>query len=130
MKTVKIKSATISYDSRGFLRMEFPDKKVKVDLSEADKQVQAALEVSGGKRCPVLIDARLGYQEFSDEAFKHVANHSKMNRLRSAEALLVAGLSKALMARFYYLFHKPKNPLKVFTKENEAINWVLQFTEK
>jgi hypothetical protein len=43
----------------------------------------------------------------------------------AASAVVVDSLPYKLIANFYLKFNKPKRPYKVFSKQEEAINWLL-----
>jgi len=94
-------------------------------LETAIENVAASKKVHAGKKRPMLIDTRnLKSQEkkardyFASDAFSEVA---------LAIALLIdSGLSKVI-GNFYMGLNKPKTETRLFTSENDAIDWLNEY---
>lgn len=76
----------------------------------------------------VLIDLRTN-PVISKEARDFAAGGGTKSYI-SAFAILASELSMRLVGNFFIHFHKPGQPTKIFTDENEARKWLLQQTEK
>jgi hypothetical protein len=118
--------AVVSVDPKGFLRMTMRKTEDEIDLAEAKLHIEAAHTLTAGKRMPVLIDAR-NYVSMTKEAREYFSKNEIVEGKRIAEALLVNNLASKLMAKAYTVFNKPDNPHKIFTSENEAVKWLLNF---
>lgn len=128
MNTISLEKVEIVLEPLGFLRMKFKDSEEEVDIQEAKEHMEACLKITKGKKIPVLLDARNGLPPMSEAALSYFAKN-ELTHLRLAEAILINSLAKRIIARFYFLFHKPNNPLKIFASEKEAIFWLKKFIE-
>lgn len=126
MNRVSLEKVEVVLDPQGFLRMIFKDSEEEIDLQEAKEHVQACLKITKGNKVPILLDARKGLPPMSQAALGYFAKN-ELTHLRLAEAILIDTLAKRMLARFYYLFHKPKNPLRIFSNEKEAVGWLVNY---
>ena len=55
---------------------------------------------------------------------EHFAKDPKTSDLRLAEAFVLDNLPMRIYARFYKFKHRPKNPVKIFSSREKAINWL------
>ena len=68
----------------------------------------------------------LKYSVFSPEAQKYLANEAPMvvqNRLLGF-AITIDSLPNRMLAKFYIAFFKPTYPVKIFSNETEAMDWL------
>lgn len=96
-------------------------------LEDAKEQVAAVWKVSQGRRRPVLVDAREG--RFMDRAARVYYASDEAARFRSASALLVGSTVTRVMASFFLGLNKPTHPVRLFTSEDEALDWLRGFLE-
>jgi hypothetical protein len=122
---IATKTTVISLLNDDILLVKFLDNDEEIDLQEAKAQLDAANTISGGKKMLVLIDARQSIHEFSNDAKEFIANVN----VKKAEAMLVKELHQRIIATFYLKLSGSKHahPVKVFSNETEAINWLLSF---
>lgn len=94
-------------------------------LDDAKEVSAAAVEVSGGKKRPVLVDmAKL--KSVSREAQEyHSADEAVPDC--SAVALIVGSPVSRVIASFFLRFRSVKYPIKLFTSEGDAIEWLKGF---
>ncbi|NQY68098.1 MAG: hypothetical protein HRT72_10325 [Flavobacteriales bacterium] len=64
----------------------------------------------------------------SDEARLELANF-KRDKIKIAEAGVVPSLVTRIMAQFFMAFFKPPRPIKMFTDEEAALKWLLQYRD-
>lgn len=76
----------------------------------------------------VLIDLRSN-PTISKEA-RDFAASGPIRGYISAFAILASDLSMRLVGNFFIHFHKPDQPTKIFTDENEARKWLMEQREK
>ena len=76
----------------------------------------------------VLVDLRT-HPVISKEAREFAAS-GQLQSVISAFAILASDLSMKLVGNFFIHFHKPDQPTRVFTNEEEARTWLLEQREK
>lgn len=121
---ITTKTAEISYDERGFLRINFLNNHEIFDLVEAQAQMDAGHQIMKGVKAPVLVDARDSFQVPSKEAKVFLAK----NEFKTAEAILTNSLPQSVIGNFYMRLVKKSNgtPVKLFRDEEKAIAWLLK----
>lgn len=122
---IATKTSVISLLNEDILFVKFLDNDEEIDLQEAKAQLDAATQLSGGTKILVLIDARRSVHSLSNEAKDFIANVN----VKKAEAILVKELHQRIIATFYLKLSGSKHahPVKVFSNETEAVNWLLSF---
>lgn len=95
-----------------------------VGLEDAKKMVRDRLEFCAGTSYPHLFDiSRI--KKMSKEARDYFADEG--NDLVSASALLVSSSVVKMIANFFIVVNKPKNPTKTFTDKHQALRWLNKF---
>lgn len=112
----------IFWDARGFIRINLLDSQLAYDLEEAKKQFDMAFKITGGERSKVLVDTR-GSNALPD---KEAQDFTTTAPLRIAEAILVESLSMRILSKFY-MKKNTNNTVKIFSKEKNAIDWLVNF---
>ncbi|MBA3680999.1 MAG: hypothetical protein H0W73_07505 [Bacteroidetes bacterium] len=130
MRSLKTYNSEINYDERGFLRIAFNDTDDEIDFDEIKQQVDACFIITEGKATPVLIDVRNGKKNLSPEARTYAGKNNPYRHLKLAEALLIKSLPQRIMANFFIKIGKSRHPSKVFTREEAAVKWLLEFVNK
>ncbi|MFN3342244.1 MAG: STAS/SEC14 domain-containing protein [Flavobacteriales bacterium] len=77
-----------------------------------------------GKKMVALIDIRGIALNMSNEAKQLAANHQELNECRIAEAILTDSLAIRIAANFYFKFFRLPIPMKLFSKEEKAMDWL------
>lgn len=121
---ITTKTAELSYDERGFLRINFLNNHEIFDLAEAEAQIEAGHQIMKGVKAPVLVDARDSFQVPSKEAKELLAK----NEYKTAEAILTNSLPQSVIGNFYMRIVKKSNstPIKLFINEKKAIAWLIK----
>lgn len=130
MKSLKTYNSDINFDDRGFLRIAFNDTEDEIEFDEIKQQVDACYILTEGRPIPVLIDVRNGRKNLSPEARSYAGKNNPYKHLKLAEALLINSFPQRLMANFFMKFNKHHHPSKVFTREEAAVKWLLEFVKK
>jgi hypothetical protein len=94
------------------------------ELEDAIEANNAYFKISKQKPFVSLIDARNKYGNITNEARMHYVYDEKTKSIRLAEAIVLNNLPARIIAKFYIRHNKPLNPVKIFTKREEAINWL------
>lgn len=119
-KTITTKLAEISKEEN-FIRLKFFNSNEDFDLEEAKMQYNAASELCNGKPYKVLIDVRgvdVSPQKEAQDFLSHLDE-------KIAEAIIVNSLALRILSKFYKN-KSSNNPVKIFSKEEKAIEWLLQ----
>ncbi len=68
---------------------------------------------------------------FEAGEFTSISKEARLNAVKLEEqspiiatAIVVKNLGQRIIADYYYKFNKPKSPLKIFTRSEEAILWL------
>jgi hypothetical protein len=95
----------------------------QINIDEVDAIDNAIISLSGGAPCFILVIPGVG-SNADNEARQHAANRRKEKRI-VAEAIVVSNLPLRMLANFYIRFNKPKQKVKVFSSEEDGLEWLL-----
>jgi len=125
--SVTTKVAEFKIDPKGFLRITLLDNNEVFDEEEARVQLETAKKITNSEKSLVLVDVRKSMHVPTVEAKKIIASSYPY---KIAEAIIINSLGQRLLGNFYFKIISKKNkslPRKIFTDENSAINWLLEF---
>ncbi|HEY0733875.1 MAG TPA: STAS/SEC14 domain-containing protein [Herpetosiphonaceae bacterium] len=100
---------------------------MKETKEDAQESLRAALQVSGGKRRPVLVDLRKMQAQERDA--REIYRGPETAQFASAAALLVESRISKLIANFFMAIVRAQIVIKIFTDEAEAVEWLQDFHE-
>lgn len=112
----------IFWDEKGFIRLNLIETQNAFGLKEAERQFEIASQIAEGKEYKVLVDTRGSNALPDKEAQDFTASAPK----RIAEAIIVDSLSMRILSKFYMKKNK-QNTVKIFSKEKNAIEWLVNF---
>ena len=119
------KEITTSFHKASFLDEGI----VKVICITSDETIEKARQLSdsikritGNKKCPLLVDIR-NQRSISREARQFYSSKEFKDNV-TAIALIVESAISKVMANFYLGLNKPPYPTRLFTNEDEAIDWL------
>ena len=108
----------------GIVRVEyFPD--VEETLADAKENIETIMKVSKRKKCPILVDGR-NLKSITREARTYYAGEEAGKVVNVAVFLIRSPVNK-IIGNFSMNFNKPKYPVKLFTSETDAIEWLKGF---
>ena len=81
-------------------------------------------EITGGKKAKFVFEGG-DFVSITKEAREN-AIRIEENTPTMASAILVMNLGQKIIADFYYLVNKPKQPYKVFSSFTKAVDWLNQ----
>ena len=112
-------------DERGFIHsIILPG--AEQTLADAQENVRVSLELGGGRRRPVLVDLRQIKSQTREARDYYGGEESGL--CFNAAAVLVGSPVSRLLGNFFLGFNKSAHsPLKLFTSEQEAIEWLMTF---
>lgn len=112
------------YDN-SIVKIRFKDG-VKFELEDAVEANQTMFDLAKGKPFLSLVDSVDVRGEISNEALEHFAKHPLTKGIRRAEAIVINSLHNRILANFYLKFSKSHNPVKVFSRMEPAVKWLLE----
>ncbi len=118
------KSETIILDSSGIAKC-YVHKDYFLELEDARENVEVVKKLGNGKLIPVLVDIREA-KGGSKECRAYFASEEAA-KIQSACALLVASPLSRLIGNFFIGLNKTKFPTKLFSDEDEAMDWLKKF---
>lgn len=98
----------------------------EMDITIAETCVKDRLAYIGSYTYPSLFDITKVKQS-TKGARDYMANEG--NAGVAASAILVSSPMVKMAANFYIKVNKPKNPTRMFTDRNEAVEWLKQFKQ-
>jgi hypothetical protein len=113
----------IYWDERGFVRLNLLETQNSYGLEEMKMQLETASQIAGEGKYKVLVDTR-GSNALADKEAQDFATNDAM---RIAEAIIVNSLSMRILSKFYLKKNK-NNAVKIFSKEKNAIDWLVNFS--
>lgn len=103
-------------------------KETVIDLSIAKKMISHRLVVSEKKIYPICSDVR-SVKKITKEARDYFASDKGSEGI-IASAILIDSPFLTMIGNFFNNINKPKAPSKLFTNEEEAVNWLKNYMEK
>jgi hypothetical protein len=94
----------------------------ELTLEDAKESMAAYLKLNKGKRRPLFIDIK-NLKSFTLEARKYYAGEEAA-RAASASALVVGSHVSRVLGNFYLGISKPIFPTRIFSSEDEALEWL------
>ncbi len=123
----KARIATVFLDDDGILKVCQYDH-VDASLEDLVEINNYSLALCGGKKVPVLNDIR-GIKSVEREA-RQFPSHPDVVRLSKACALLVSSPVSRVIGNFFLGFNKPPYPVKLFSSEEKALEWLKNFLKE
>ena len=98
----------------------------KIDLATAKNILRERLEFTEGKSVPVLvIDS--GLVSMDKTARDFLSSNEGIQGIR-ASALISSSIVNSMLVNFILKISRPELPVKVFTKREDALEWLKTFT--
>lgn len=98
-----------------------------LEIEAARTIVKDRIAYSNGISYPCLFDIT-NVKESTKEARDYMANEG--NDLVTASAIIVGSPVLRMMANFFIMVNKPKNPTMMFTDQESALEWLQQFKKR
>lgn len=91
-------------------------------LADAKQGIASVVQVSKGKRCPLLVDMR-NIKSMDRTARQELAAYTGVTSV----AVLVDSPVSRIIGNFFTAFNKSAVPLRLFSSEAEATEWLKGF---
>lgn len=116
----KIVGEYFDYELRaGFVEVRYKVKLITLDI--AKESVRIRKEISRGNSYPVLVKGAL-VSKFDKESRDYLSSEEATDGVL-AGGILVRSVFQATLVNFFLKVTRPKIPAKLFTKEEDIINW-------
>ena len=122
-KHIELEKVHLYLIEEGFTLLVAKDK-VDIELNDAIEIDDISYDLVEGKPFVTLVDVRNVRSNMSHDAREHFATNKKITDIRKAQSIVVNNLHTKILANFYMKFHKPVNPVKIFSDYNKAEKWV------
>jgi hypothetical protein len=107
------------------LPIVFPDD--KLTIADARNIIEGASKLTNGKKTPMLVESSYA-RPMNSEAKEFLTGMEAANVV-SALAMITSSSLNKLLRNVLLGINKPSYPVKLFTSEAEAINWLKRFLE-
>lgn len=124
-KEAVLQTVWLGLGEDGILRIRILEN-ATITFEQAKLQEQTIHRLIGDSRVPVLIDAREPYS-WEKEAQQYIADHAASYRI--ATAVITNNPVSRLITNTYVSIFKPSYPVKLFTEESKAIEWLKGFKD-
>ena len=118
---IRTRTADVWMEADGIVRFKSLPNSVH-KLEDAVENVRAGAIASNGVCVPCLVDLRIVHS-MAREARMYYAGEETA-KWESAAALIISSGAGRMLGNFFMGLNKPLFPTKLFTDENEALNWL------
>lgn len=119
IKKIEVSTGTFTLEKNGIIYSHpNPRFEGKIDLMKAVESVKAIEEICDGSPKPII--GFMADHEITDEARKYLLE----NIYVSCAALIANSFIAQMMANLIINFKKPPVPIRLFSNEEQALNWI------
>jgi hypothetical protein len=118
------RATRISLCDDGIVRVMLK-KNSEIGVQQAKENIQAYSDIAAGNKYAFIFYCENDNVVYSEEARTYAKNNEALFP-KICMAVLVKTLAHKLVANFYFKFHKPAYPYKVFDKLADAEAWCWQ----
>jgi hypothetical protein len=122
IKSINTKYGQMTIENGIYKMYYYPLK--ELNLSIAKEIVRERISFKKGVSYPSLFDIQQ-VENSTKEARDYMANEG--NDLVIASAIIVGSPVIKMMANFFIMVNKPKNPTRMFTDNGSALEWLEQY---
>jgi len=99
-----------------------------VEIADAIENSAIVKEISDGKTYPMLVNLK-EIKSITKEARDHFSMQGRTPGIK-AIGLLIKSPASTIIGNFFLGLNKSVVPVKLFTKEEKAVDWLKQFLKK
>lgn len=126
IKTKVYPLATLEYNPKTNILIYRVKQDIEVDIYEITEMLKYVEEFMGYVKHYAVIDFGSNVMSTNEGRNKY-AESNYIQTYRIADAFLVKSLPLRIVANFFIKITRPKTPTQLFTDEQEAINWLLNY---
>jgi hypothetical protein len=121
-----VRVAKVWLGEDGIVRViHVPD--AEVELADAEETMAAYLKIYEGKKRPLFVDTKT-MKNLAREA-RHYYASEEAARVASAVAIIISTPLSRVLGNFYLGLSNPHLPTRLFTEEDEALDWLKGYLE-
>jgi hypothetical protein len=115
-------SATFELRDR-YVYVKFKDD-CNIDIAEAKIHAEHCIDLSNGEKIAFILDGLDISMRIDDDARRYWTDFEPLLNVIKATAVLANVTQTKFLARYYIKHHKTNHPVKVFSNEQDALNWI------
>lgn len=124
MKKRETKTHVLYLDEHGIIHIDLREG-AHVELSSLHEVHKICNELAGNGKKLVMVDAR-PHHTMTDEAMSYL-NSQMVDKSRLATGIISEKLAIRIMVDYITNILKPHSPVQMFSTEEEALKWLLEF---
>jgi hypothetical protein len=124
-EVIETRTARLWVGSDGILRSVIKQG-AEEDVEDAQANMEAGLRLAAGREMPMLVDMT-GMRSITRPARRHYADPGSEIAYASAMALVGSSPVARAIGNFAIGLSQPRRPLKMFSTEAEALEWLQGF---
>ena len=97
------------------------------EIELLEEYIEFIVKFFNGKAMPAMVDMRTHYITIPTKALKAFASDPRITGIKKAEAILIKSLPNRLAFNFYLKVMKPKKPARMFSNEEDAVEWLSKY---
>jgi hypothetical protein len=122
LETIELPKATLYWRSDKILKIVIKPK-VNISLADSIQIFESMKKFSTGKK-DMLVMTIAGEEATNDHEVREFSSSDECSRYTKGEAVVVHSLAHKLLINFALKFYKPNRPMRMFTNEEEAVDWL------
>ena len=126
MKIIELETARIQLREDGIMHIHIKEGR-EMHLNDAIQVVEAIGKLGNKQKVPVLIDC--GEFATIDKEVRMFSASEKANVYTLAEAVAYHSFAHKLLIDFYVDYNKPSIETKVFSSNEEAVDWLKKIAQ-
>ena len=123
-KVIETGSSVIRMGEDGIIHIEYLPG-AELALENVKEEEAAAAKLANGKRFPILVDSR-NLRSLSKEGRAYIEGEGGA-KVSIATAVLITTPIGRIIGNFFMSINRPIYPVKLFTSEDEAIEWLRRY---
>lgn len=101
---------------------------IEIEINGAKENVSALKNVCGDKKTPIIIDSR--NIKSMDRESRIYFSSEEIQTFTLALAILISSAVSRVIGNFFIGLNKPPYPVKLFTSEEKALDWLKTFVKQ
>lgn len=122
LKIFETRVSTIEWRADGILKITMKPN-AHVEIADSKKIFSILKSLSSGKK-DMLVVVITSEGNTTDKEVREFSTSDEASQFTIGEAIVTTSLAHRLFVNFMLSFHKPKRHLKMFSSEEQAIDWL------
>jgi hypothetical protein len=122
LETIELPKATLYWRSDKILKIVIKPKS-HITLPDSVQIFEYMKKFSSGKK-DMLVVTIAGEEATNDHEVREFSSSDECSKYTKGEAVVVQSVAHKLLINFALKFYKPNRPMRMFTSEEDAIEWL------